>query len=369
MTSSRRVVLLGPWPPPYGGVSVHVERLYELLSADGFEPRMLSPDIRARSGDLYPLSWGGRRSLAGAAAIPRVAGRGGLVHNHSAIATYPTRHLELVLLATRASRNGWLDTVHDQTLIHRFEGFTDGGRRLFIKAMTKSAHIIAIGNELRDFLVGIGVSPSKIDVGQPLLPPSLDSPTLEPELQAFVTSHSPLWVTIGAFIPLYDFATVARAFRNVVHAEPGAGLTVVSGRFATDRTFEKSVRALGDDLGDRVMFLEDIPNEQVRTLLRSASLLVRGAQHESFGLSRAEAIMAGVPVVATDSGETKWVTVYEHGNAASLLDASRRARLRGEEALLAGAAYYNEMASRSYEVILGVYERLGVRPRAGRGAK
>jgi glycosyltransferase involved in cell wall biosynthesis len=348
---------------------MHVQRLYELLLQDGFEPRVLSLGA-LRSGDLYPLQFGRSYIPTNFMTVGRVVGRGGILHNHSVVTSYPSREmLEPLLFATKLWRIRWVESFHDQTIIYRFAEFPDQARRLFMRAMTNAAKIIASGEAIFDFLLSVGVPAAKVVVGQPLLPLRAERRPLTERWAQFFADHAPVWITIGAFTPLYDFATVARAFRRALETEPDAGLAIVSGSFAVDELYEREVRSLLSDLGERVIFGEDVPNSEVDAMLRSATLLIRGPRHESFGLSRIEAILAGTPVVATDTGQTDFMTLYRYGDADSLLGAARRAVRAAAGTLEAAATYYREMASQSFEVILDVYEELGVTPelRDGRG--
>ena len=365
MTPERRLALLGPWPPPYGGVAVHVERLHELLRERGFKPSVLSFDVGVVTDDIHPLRHDAKHWPRSLATIARSVGRGGVLHNHTGLTTYPKRSiLEPLFLMARLLQIRRLETLHDRTIVTRFGDFVDREKRLFVKAMIDAARIIAIGDDLRDFLVELGVAPTKVVVGQPLLP-QREAPQQPPtESAAFFAAHSPVWITVGAFIPLYDFSTVARAFRRLLETEPAAGLIVVSGRFAVDRAYEDEVRSVLRQLGDRVVFMEDIPNPELRALLRSSSVLIRGPRYESYGLSRIEAVMAGTPVVATATGEQRSMTLYRHGDVDSLLVAAQEARSTSPETLQKAAAHYARLAEDSLQLILDVYEKLGFPGRA-----
>jgi glycosyltransferase involved in cell wall biosynthesis len=340
-----------------------------LLIENGLESRVLTFDIPRSEGDLHQLRpgrWNWPTNLTTAA---RVVGREGILHNHSTLVSYPSgRTLESLLLVAKFWRFKWVETVHDQTITVRFPKFSDESRRLFLRAMTNAATIIAIGDKIRDFLVGVGIPAGKVVVGQPLLPPRQDRRTLPDRYASFFTDHAPVWITIGAFIPLYDFATVAKAFRLFLQAEPAAGLVVVSGRFIVDPAYEQAVRSLLADLSDRVLFVEDVPNAEVDTLLRASSLLVRGAQYEAFGLSRVEAVLASIPVVATDTGQTNFVTIYEHGDVDSLLSAAHRASTLKPDTLRSGAAHYRQAAAQSLDAILTIYDELGAARSPGKVA-
>ena len=126
-------------------------------------------------------------------------------------------------------------------------------------------------------------------------------------------------------------------------------------------------RAAADDLAGRVMFTGAVPPEAVASHLASKRLLVLPSVDEGLGLVVAEALVAGVPVVATRSGgipdlmtEREAGELVPPGDPAAL--AVAMSRVAGDERYLAGAARAGrallerlspEAAARNMETIYG----------------
>jgi alpha-1,3/alpha-1,6-mannosyltransferase len=89
--------------------------------------------------------------------------------------------------------------------------------------------------------------------------------------------------------------------RDLVALSDSLGL-----RSATTSTL---ISALNVPQGTEVLFLLSVPNTLKQSLLRSASLLVYTPQNEHFGIVPLEAMLAGVPVLAADSGGPKETVV------------------------------------------------------------
>lgn len=81
------------------------------------------------------------------------------------------------------------------------------------------------------------------------------------------------------------------------------------------------ITALSVPADTEVLFLLSVPNTLKQSLLRSASLLAYTPQNEHFGIVPLEAMLAGVPVLAADSGGPR-ETVVE-GVTGWLLDPAR----------------------------------------------
>ncbi len=87
-----RVALVGDWPPPHGGLSIHVAALARHLARRGVDVRVL--DLGRGAHDLpgvVPVR-GGRRY---AAALAGVAAEGRLVHVHTNGANAKSWHVAL----------------------------------------------------------------------------------------------------------------------------------------------------------------------------------------------------------------------------------------------------------------------------------
>ena len=358
-----RLTLFGPLPLPYGGVAIHVSRLYGLLRERGFDVQLAAlgwPGVETETLHRLPdQRWLRPISLA---RLARIAERGGVVHNHTAFAAYPTRlSLGLLLSTCRLAGLRRIETLHSQSILERYPALPAHERRMFLEAMTTAERVIAIGGPLREFLLGLGVPDSRIVVGSPLLPADEAPGELEQQHGAFFAAHSPIWVTIGAMVPLYDFATIAEAFVRYREQEANAGLVVISAGFVHDGVYERRLRSLIADVAGDVVILTDVPANEVAAMLRRASIVIRGPRSESFGLSRAEGAMAGVPVVATNTGITDFMTLYSHGDPRSLADAVQRALRTTPETRAEAAAFYTNLAATNVGAVLSVYDELGIR--------
>ncbi|MGY1681922.1 glycosyltransferase [Geodermatophilus sp. SYSU D01176] len=62
-------------------------------------------------------------------------------------------------------------------------------------------------------------------------------------------------------------------------------------------------------LGDRVHILRDVPQEELPELYQGASVYVQASYEEGFGLSVAEAMASGLPVICTDTAGTRETVV------------------------------------------------------------
>lgn len=322
---SRKVVLLGPLPPPYGGVSVYLSALREHLEPDGV--RTWAPCGDEGERDARTTFFKHRR--LGLVPVLLREGRGARVldatHFHF---EYPHGILlPLWLACKRVLGFEWHKNVHDGSLPARYPDFTRAQKALFRLAANNVDEFVVVSEELRRWLrgeVGVGqkitVIPSLLPIPRRHLERALPA-SVERELAPFLRRPRRV-CAVGVFIESYGFAHAAAAVENL-REETGEeiGLALLDGRFARDEAYRAEVlRGRG-----WITVLENVPNPDVYQIMKRSDAFVRAFGHESYGISRVEAVWCGLPVVATDAGETRGMLTYEFGDVGGLARQLRRA--------------------------------------------
>ncbi|HZI19590.1 MAG TPA: glycosyltransferase family 4 protein [Pyrinomonadaceae bacterium] len=322
---ARKVILLGPLPPPYGGVSVFMDALVEHLRGTGVRVWALYGDPDRAGAETRFVR---HRRLGTLAALAR-EGRGSRVvdatHFHL---EYPNAVLLPPWLALkRVLGFEWVKYVLDATLPERHARFGPARRLLFSSALKGVDEFVVVSEELRRWLQ------DELRVSQPVsvIPCLLPIPPrdLEAEPPAdLLAALSPYLAgprrvcSIGVFIPSYGFREAAEAVERL-RAETGEDvrLALVDGTFARDEVYRAEVLR-GRDW---ITVVENLPNRAVYQVMRRSDAYVRAVWRESYGISRVEATWCGLPVVATACGETRGMLLFEAGDVARLAAQLRRA--------------------------------------------
>jgi glycosyltransferase involved in cell wall biosynthesis len=269
--------------------------------------KKVSPERKGWTHTLWHLYW---------ALSPR-----SIVHDHSRLLAYPDdRLIRTFHRVIRHKKARWIVTLHDESLPERLPTWPEAIRALYPGFLHWPDHIICVGEGIYAYLLRLGLPRGKLSNISPLLPlrPTADLP-LPGGVHDFIASHSPIITAIGAFHSNYDLLTLANAFGRILSAYPGAGLVLLDAGFSRDMPYkEELLQVLAHQLDRSHIVLSKVPHALVLRILRESALLVRGVRSESFGLSRAEAILMGTPVVATRTGETRHMTLYEYGNLEDL---------------------------------------------------
>ncbi len=281
-----KVALVGNWPPPFGGVSVHVAALARVLAGRGVDVRVL--DIGRgdhRGGPVRPA----RGAARFAARMAAVAAEGRLVHLHTNGAN-PKSWL-VALAAGRARRplgpRGVL-TVHSG-LCPGWLRASAGRRALAALACTGYGRVVAVNAEIAGALADAGVPARRIAVVPPFSPAVLASTRPPPALAAFRAAHGPLFsaalapgATYGADVLLPAFAAVRARLR-------GAGLVA----------FGPGTAALE---GEGLLGLGEVRHDAALGIIETADVFVRPTRADGDAVSVREAVALGRAVVATAVG-------------------------------------------------------------------
>lgn len=162
----RRILVLGPLPPPYGGVSLHIVRFLQLLESEGVDARAQSytgTTAGGRMGKALQAAW----MLAGIYAGGPV-GRHAVIHVHYGGLGY---FLALApLLATTRARK--VITFHSVRVLQDLESRPAWVRNWTLRLLAGCALFVAVRAEIGDALRTLGLGKPKIAVMPAFLPPA-----------------------------------------------------------------------------------------------------------------------------------------------------------------------------------------------------
>lgn len=314
----ERVILFGPLPPPYGGVAIFMKALVDHFREHNIRIWTYGG---AKTSDPKIRYIAHRRLKTIPALLAEGKGSQILDASHFHL-EYPNPLLLAVWLVLKCVlRFRWYKNVHDGSLPKRYPEFGPVTRWLFHRAVNGVDEFVVVSEQLRRWLR------EEIKVRQPilvipaLLPTTqeggtnLPSETIE-ALRPYL-SHEMRVCSIGVFFPSYGFRNVAQAVEDLrKRSGRDIGLLLLDGGFVLDSDYREQV------LLDRdwITVLEEIPNREIYGILKRSDVFVRAFRDESYGISRIEALWAGVPVIATRAGETRGMFLYDFGNVEQLTD-------------------------------------------------
>jgi glycosyltransferase involved in cell wall biosynthesis len=291
---SLRVLQLGPFPPPMGGVQTNLVAIHRLLGEQGHAARVINL-TRFRRADtaevLYPSSAGQVLRLLFTIPVD-------IVHLHVG-GGLPSRLLLLALACTLLPGRRSVFTFHSGGYPESPDGQSAGWWTLRGFVLRRFDRVIAVNTALAEVFLRFGVKPGRVRVILPfVLPDHLSGDPLPEPLAAFYESHQPVLVSMGWLEPEYDFELQISILAKVRQSHPNAGLAILGeGRLRPD--LERARLASG--CADHILLAGDQPHEVALQAIARAGAFLRTTFYDGDSISVRESLHLGTPVVASDN--------------------------------------------------------------------
>ncbi len=306
-----KVGLVGPLPPPSGGMANQTLQLAALLRSDGVEVETIQVNAP------YRPAWAARlkgvralfRMLPYLAALWSAAGRVQVFH------VMANSGWSWHLFAAPAI---WVARLRGKPVVINYRGgeadaFLSRSRRAVGASLARADALIVPSGFLEAVFGKHGfaarVVPNIIN---------LDRFSHEPAAPA----AGPRLLVARNLEPIYDNATALRAFAIVRAAQPQATL-VIAGSGPQRAELEALARELG--VADGVTFTGRVDNHAMAQLYRNADIMLNCSLVDNMPNSVLESLACGVPVVSTNVGGVPYLV--EDGRTALLVPAAAPERM------------------------------------------
>jgi len=290
-----RVLQLGPYPPPHGGVQTNLVAIRRFLLEQGVPceainlTRFRRPD---QDGVYYP-----KNALELTWLLVRLPYD--ILHLHIG-GNLSARLLGLSLLccwlpgrrAVLTFHSGGYPSSPQGRAMHR------GSWRGFV--LRQFDAVIAVNQEIAGFFEKCGVAPSRIRMIPPhSLPASLDGSGWPAGLREFFDSHQPLLLTVGLLEPEYDLPLQIELLGAVRRRYPNAGLAII-GSGSLQVELEAQIKAV--PYASHIRLCGDVEHGVTLRAIDACDVFLRTTLYDGDSISVREALHLGVPVIATDNG-------------------------------------------------------------------
>ena len=325
-----RIGLIGPLPPPSGGMANQTRQLAELLSAAG--ATVTTVQVNAP----YSPAWVGRipvlraifRLVPFLAALWRTAGRVDVFH------IMANSGWSWHLYAAPAV---WVARSRSVPVVVNYRGgeaekFLQRSGRLVRFTMRQTRALVVPSGFLQAVFAQFSMQAS-------IVPNIIDLSRFHPRDP--IRALAPHVVVARNLEPLYDNLTAIRAFQLVLARMPQARLTI-----AGSGPEEARLRQFASEqgLGQSVQFAGRLERDAMAALYRSADIVFNPSLADNMPNSVLEAWASGVPVVSTNVGGIPYLA--RHGvNAALVPPADPVAMAQACVALLADNELWHQRAT------------------------
>lgn len=291
-----RVLQLGPYPPPHGGVQSNLVAIRKFLRSQGV-PCAVINITRHRKPDedevYYPSSAAGVLQL-----LWRL--KYDVVHLHLG-GSLNKRVLSLALVCTMQAPAKSVLTFHSGGYPSSREGKATGRNSYAGFVLRRFDALIGVNDEIVNFFRGLGTDPQRIRMILPhaFLTEENEAPSLPSELESFFASHDAVLISVGLLEPEYDLALQIEALGHIRDKFPSAGLVLIG-----SGSLESRIRSLirAQSYAEHIRLCGDVPHAATIQAISRAHLMLRTTLYDGDAVSVREALHLGTPVVATDNG-------------------------------------------------------------------
>ncbi len=300
-----RLGLVGPLPPPNGGMAMQTMQLARLLEQEG-----VVVDLVQTNAPYWPSMVGqvqGLRALFRLLPylwhIWRLVGRSDVIH------LMANSGWSWQLFAAPVIWLGWL---RNTPVIVNYRGgeareYLAASARWVIPSMARAARLVVPSGFLQQVFSEVGLSatiiPNIIDL-------DMFNPAQAPPLEAGFTL-----VITRNLEPIYGLDTAIRALALARKAIPDIQLKI-AGSGPQRAELEQLVERLG--LGGAVVFLGRLERPQIVDLYHSAHAMLNPSRVDNMPNSVLEALACGLPVISTNVGGVPYIV--QDGQTAILVD-------------------------------------------------
>lgn len=329
------LALIGPHPPPYGGISIHLKRLVPHLDREGI--RWTHYNISSNSVGRGNVRSVYRHRRAWLAALPLTA-RERVLHFHAPDDVL-ARSVSLPLAMLR--RRDVIHSFHNSRTIA--EAVSPLRRTLLRQELRSAAAVHVVNPALVDLLARHDVPPEKVFAYPAFLPPDPEDEearSFPPRLVDFLRTHRPSLVAIGdprrrwRGASIYGLDGVVDLVEILRGELPEIGLVIflhIGAGLEDPETATLLRRIERKDLSERVQVV-DLRGE-CWPAFTHADLYLRPTRTDGDAVAIREALWLGTPTVATDVGARPAGTIlFPAGDQGAFVDAVRHTWARiGEE--------------------------------------
>jgi glycosyltransferase involved in cell wall biosynthesis len=316
-----KILLIGPYPPPHGGISVHVLGIHRGLAAAGVPCRVLDTSA-VRSWSFH-------------FALLRYSVQGWTLHLHTNGHNWKSWLLALWCGIAGQSSGSCILTLHSGLAPGYVTALRGWRRRIARLTCRLYSRVICVSPAVRDAVVLLGQPTDRTDIAPAYLETALTEVSLDHQIAAWTENHRPLLSTALFFRPEYGFDLLVSAIAKLRVRYPSVGCLVM-GSGEQESEARKRVRDFG--LENHMLLVGDVMHAQCLALISRSDLFLRTTWFDADSISVREALALGVPVVASRvCARPKGVILFQPGDVTDLL--SKIESAMAFERIAPGGAY------------------------------
>ena len=294
------VAIIGPYPQPYGGISVHLKRFVDRLEREGIDHILYNTfssaekPVRVVSVAKHRVSWYLKFLLTHRCKVV-----------HLVSVNWFGRLLFGLVASIRPGK--YMLSIHGKSIT---EELTSKNKlRAFATGwlLREMDAVIACNTDIACYCLEVaGLPKEKVQTIPAFIPPALDQDTALPGyIQDYIASHSPVLSAVGWIgkvhmgCDLYGIDMMVQLVKRLKHDYSRIGL-ILSVNGGQETAIQQMVKDCCLSVGDSILAVTESLKE-FTTLTALTDIFLRPTNTDGEAVSIREALFVGTPVVTSDA--------------------------------------------------------------------
>ena len=301
-----RVALIGSYPPPYGGVSIHIQRLHSKLLNNEVKSYVVNMSsnkerIRLLLNMKKIFNW-----------VKLLFLKLDIFHLHTSGKNL--RWVIIFFLISKLKKTKFIITFHS----FRYEpsDISDFYKYLFRFILNRLAHVVVTNNKIKERLIGLGCDKLKISVIPAFIAPkpTNDQKALPKEITSFIKRRSPIISSYAYTLKddtpdlngigttdLYGVSFLLDMCIELKKFFPQIGIILSVTNF-NDEVFLKRIKTkINENNIKNNFFIYGKPVKNIYNLWSNSDVYVRPTLSDGDSIALREALSLKTPSVASDA--------------------------------------------------------------------
>ena len=296
-SNNLKVAIIGPYPPPYGGISTYVQRMHYCLRKRNIEHIIYTniDDVKANLVNIVKTKKWFLKYLCTA--------KEDVLHFHN----IDWRERVLMSLMRFRGKKVIL-TIHGKSLEDQIRQNGWLKRRILIYSLKNISNIVVVNPKIKSLLISHGIKPDNVECITPFVPPTIineDIAQIPQKIWGFIDTHKPI-VSANAskivFYDNYDLYGIDMCIDLCGYLKkdyPQIGFIFFLPDIGDYEYFNKMKEKINEKRLDDNFLFQTKPCQMYPVIMKS-DIFVRPTNTDGYGISVAEAIYFKVPSVASN---------------------------------------------------------------------
>ena len=297
-----KVLIVGPYPPPYGGISVHIKRMKAYLENQNVEAIVYNEDNTSNTIGIKKISSYKSFLLK----LPFIDCD--LFHFHTI-----AKNIRMVLGFYTFFGKKVVLTIHGESIKEQLSGSNALVKKVFLKSLNRMHRIICVNPKTKEDLISFGISDNIISVLPAYIKPmefDEDFHKIPDDLYSCMQRPG-FTICSNGFIKFHNnedlygldllVGLMDRLTRDNINVKLVFALLGSKTMNPEENAYYDKIKTRINDLGlnDKIYIFEVIDSE-LYPILKNCNMFIRPTNVDGYGVSIAEAIHYKLPCIASD---------------------------------------------------------------------